>query len=278
MSSVSQSTADAVEKLKQTQGTSSNVFQGVHDFYEKQIKGKGKDGGGFEAELTKMVQNANDFITKGPNYASIKNQDDLRIKYQTAQMNTIANADQLQSAARNYYTVTEGGQKANDMQKKQLETAADKIIGSYAREFADTANQATILNQTLSANINNYIYAQTYYDNLVDENKKLLVEVGRLENDSTTNNRKSYYEDQEIASLEWWYWWILAVYVILVISFGAAIFMSPSEYSLKYKFLILALLVAYIFVAKYIMIWFIGTVLYVYNSILPTNVYLGFLH
>ena len=278
MSSVSQSTADAVEKLKQTQGTSSNVFQGVHDFYEKQIKGKGKESGGFEAELTKMVQNANDFIMKGPNYASIKNQDDMRIKYQTAQMNTIANADQLQTAARNYYTVTEGGQKANDMQKKQLDTASDKIIGSYAREFADTANQATILNQTLSANINNYIYAQTYYDKLVDENKKLLVEVGRLENDSNTNNRKSYYEDQEIASLEWWYWWILVVYVILVISFGAAIFMSPSDYSLKYKFLILALLVAYIFVAKYIMIWFIGTVLYVYNSLLPTNVYLGFLH
>lgn len=260
--------SDAVETIKK--GVDPSVFKGIQQYVDS------KDGQQLLKQANIIVQDFNGYMAHGSNYSSVKTQDDLRLKYQTAQMNTLSNADQLQDAAMHYYTVAKNGQYANDFQSKQLGIAADKIVDAYAREFADIANQATVLNNAYQTDLKNSTYVNEYYNNLVKENEHLSREVGNLANNSSTNYRKSYYENQEIAGLKWWYWVFLVIYIILVISFAVAIFASPSQYSLKYKISILVALILYAFVAKYLMLWFINALFYVYRTVLPTNVYLGF--
>ena len=140
---------------------------------------------------------------------------------------------------------------------------------TYLNEEIATANNLTNVYDGLSINEE---YIQELYDDYVKKNADLKLKIKTSTSDVTTNDRKSFYEDEQLDNVNWWYYGFIMMYIVLLIVYAIAIFVSPSSYSFLAKMGILSLLLLYPFVITNVALWLLAMFKNLI-SILPTNVY-----
>ena len=97
-------------------------------------------------------------------------------------------------------------------------------------------------------------------------------EIELTEDDIIMNDRKTYYENQNYNTLTDWYMFFSWIYWLLGIIFIISIFIVKNDLTIKTKILYTVNIVLYFLLMKYIIIYLLKLLVYLYN-LLPKNVY-----
>jgi hypothetical protein len=226
-------------------------------------------------EVNELLQKGNKAVACGPSCQNQQTTNSLQQKLTDAQTNLITAPDQITTAAKNYYTYTEGPAGYDKYNKAQLTEKAAELAKQMTTDFNKNMKQATLLNTDYNTTYINSLHTQELYENYLKKNADLDGQIKKLSGDVFTNDRKTHYEDQEIYNQKWWYVFMAWIYGIIVVSFFFAMFLSPSSpnYSLRWKIVILLCLVIYPFICTTVTLYLIRGIHYGW-SFLPKNVYL----
>ena len=225
-----------------------------------------------EAAVNNLIAQSAPAILCGPDCQKQKLDDELKKKFLDAQTNAQTAPGQLNVAQKNYITATEGTPAYTEMMTEKYTKEATTITNdthTYLNEEIATANNLTNVYDGLSINEE---YIQELYDDYVKKNADLKLKIKTSTSDVTTNDRKSFYEDEQLDNVNWWYYGFIMMYIVLLIVYAIAIFVSPSSYSFLAKMGILSLLLLYPFVITNVALWLLAMFKNLI-SILPTNVY-----
>jgi len=221
--------------------------------------------------LNSFLEKATKAISCDPECQKKRKAELLEQSFNDAKTNLHNAPSKLHTAAKKYYTFTQG----EDGYKEYIETELKKKVDEIASKKQEVfdANVATAIEETsiyegLMLNYSNVLDLYTKYK---DENERMTRDIKTTRADILTNDRKTFYEDQGIANLTFYYSIIRAIYILCCIIFVVLSVLSPSQFSIKVKLAVLALLILYPFISTKVLIFFIG----IYSqivSILPKNV------
>ena len=229
-------------------------------------------------EINELIASGNKAIACGPTCQKKKKTDDLYKTYQDAQANESTAPEQVNVAAKNYYTYAEGPTGYNNFHKEELTKQINKITDEMSNQFSKNLLEANLLNKDYNTSYINSINTQDLYNNYLEKNATLKSEIKEVSGDIFTNDRKTHYEDEQIYGLyglNWWYVLFAWIYGIIVVSFFICIFFVYSNYTLTRKIIILILLVIYPFICTRLAIYFIKIWNYI-GSLFPKIAVLKF--
>lgn len=230
-------------------------------------------------QIDKAYEHVNNLLTHaapsilcGPTCQTQKKNAELEQLYLKAQKNVKTAPSELYTAKKNYYVNIDGTAGYNKMIKTQYTDEVDKISKEKQALFDNNIKIATVLTGDYNSLFTNYEYVNELYMDYVDKNAELTKSIDSKESDVITNDRKSYYETQNYDYLTHWYYIFIRIYILLVVVFLLAVFLSPSNLSYLKKFGILLLLLVYPFVITYIILFMLSISNKIYGF-LPKNVY-----
>lgn len=221
--------------------------------------------------LNSFLEKASKAISCDPECQKKKKAELLEQSFNDAKTNLHNAPSKLHTAAKKYYTFTQGEAGYKDYIESELKKKVDEIASKKQEEF--DANVATAISETsvYEGLMLNYMNVVDLYAKYKDENERMSRDIKTTRADILTNDRKTFYEEQGISNLTFYYSIIQGVYILCVIIFVALSFLAPSQFSIKVKLAILALLIIYPFISTKVLSFFIG----IYSkvvSILPKNV------
>jgi len=226
------------------------------------------------AQFNSLLKQSQKAMTCGPDCQKIETAQTLKQAYLDAQANVETAPKQLEDAAKSYYTFTGGVAGYEDYLNKFVESQANTIIDIMQKSFADNLSTAKTIVNNYQAQIINANHAKQLYQKYLDENSILEQELKDNSYDVFTNDRKTYYEDQGIDNLNWWYKLFFRLFVILIIAYIILFFISSSNFSLFFRIIILACLIAFPY-AAFPIYRYLQSVYYVITSKLPQNAYIN---
>jgi hypothetical protein len=224
-------------------------------------------------QFNSLLQKSQKAMLCGPDCQKAEATRTLEQNYLAAQVNVQTAPAQLQEAAKNFFSYTQGPAGYRSHLNKDLQSKADDIVEKLKNTFGENMSSAKTLTGTYTTQLINSQYAKEIYDKYLEENKKYKI---RLQDDSYdifTNDRKTYYEDQGIDSLKWWYTLFFRLYAILIFAYILFLFISQSNYSIFIRIFILLGLILYPFAAPRIFNYLVQ-IYYRIISVLPKNTYL----
>lgn len=223
-------------------------------------------------KFNSLIEQASQAISCGKECQEKQTLNELRQKYEDAQLNRMNAGYNEKMAAKNYITYAKG-EEGYDEYITELLTKESNAIVKYIKDFFNENIKE------LEQKLNNYDNLNANYQNIAELHKKYNVENDELFADlkytsSTviTNNRKTYYEDQSIQTLNNIYYILLFVYIIGVIVFTVSIFLYPTGKPIGQSLMVVVLMILYPFISLYIF----KKLYQLYNfivSLLPKNVY-----
>jgi hypothetical protein len=224
-------------------------------------------------KFNSFLDKATKAITCGPDCQRTQTANELKNEYINSETKLLLAQPNYELAKKNYYTFIAGENGYNEILEKNLNNVSDKIIDQFKNSLNEEINK--IENQLAT-----YEGILVNYDNIVELNKNykseniiLAKQLKEKTNDILTNDRKTYYEDQEIDMLKKYYSYVFVViYMIVVLCFAFFSLIYPSDFSLKFRIIILI----FFLILPYISTWLLSKLIkliYWFYSILPKNVY-----
>ena len=134
-----------------------------------------------------------------------KTSEELKQKYLDAQVNLLSAPNQLNVAAKNYITYSQGEVAYNDFNQAKLEETANQIANTFKSTFDDEITNLKLKIDTYDGLLINFTNVVDLYTNYVKENIELEKELKQTTSDVLTNDRKTYYQDQGIGYLNTFY-------------------------------------------------------------------------
>ena len=222
-------------------------------------------------KLNAFLEKATKAISCDPECQKKRKAELLEEKFNEAKTNLHNAPSKLHTAAKKYYTFTQGEAGYKEYIEAELKKKVDEIAAKKQEEF--DANVATAIAETsvYEGLMLNYLNVVDLYAKYKDENEKMTRDIKTTRADILTNDRKTFYEDQGISNLTFYYSIIQGVYILCGIIFVALSVLAPSQFSIKVKLAVLVLLIIYPFISTKVLVFFIG----IYSkivSILPKNV------
>jgi hypothetical protein len=221
--------------------------------------------------LNSFLEKATKAISCDPECQKKRKAELLEQRFNDAKTNLHNAPSKLHTAAKKYYTFTQGEDGYKEYIETELKKKVDEIASKKQEEF--DANVATAIEETsiyegLMLNYQNVVDLYTKYK---DENDKMTRDIKTTRADILTNDRKTFYEDQGISNLTFYYSIIQGVYILCIIIFAALTLLAPSQFSIKIKLAVLVLFIIYPFISTKLLVFFIGIYSQIVN-ILPKNV------
>jgi hypothetical protein len=224
------------------------------------------------SQINQMLAQSSDALMCGPDCQTAKKSDGLKQLFLDAATNVETAPIKLNEAKKNYIVYTQGNAAYNTEYETLEGEKAANLSKEMLKQFDNATTSTSSLIDVYSSLHSNYQNINDLYNKYVKENTVLEKKINNKGTDIITNDRKTYYEMQGINALNAWYSPLNWLYIILVVVFGIAIFLTNSTYSLKVKVGILFLLILYPFIIN-------NVVVYIYNAIknffklLPKNIY-----
>lgn len=168
-------------------------------------------------QFNKFLTRATDAIVCDSACQRERTSNELREKYFNAKTNLMTAPNQLNVAAKNYFTYVEGESGYNNYLEKKLGDEATKITTDFQNNFNTQVEKITNALDSYDGLLVNYINIIELYNNYADKNIELENDLKIQKSDVLTNHRKSYYQDQGMDTLISYYKWLLFFYVVGVI-------------------------------------------------------------
>lgn len=223
-------------------------------------------------KLNSLIDKATEAIICGPQCQKDKTANELKQKYLNSKTNLQTAPNQVQIAAKNYYTFTQGESGYNEYLETQLQNKAEKIADIYQTNFETEVGKANTEIDTYNGLYINFANIFELYTKYKTENIKLEKELKNTTSDILTNDRKTFYEDQGIDNLNFYYSIIKWIYVIVAIGFIISLFIINSSLKVIHKIVIIIMLVSYPFVSSKLLS-FVISLYYGIIDILPKNLH-----
>jgi hypothetical protein len=223
-------------------------------------------------KFNSLIDKATEAVMCGPDCQKDKTSSDLKQKYVAAKTNLHTAPNQVQVAAKNYYTFTQGEAGYNEYLEKELNDKADKIASEFKNNFDADVSKATAEIETYNGLAINFTNVFDLYTKYKMENDELEKELRSTTSDILTNDRKTFYEDQGIDNLNFYYSFVRIIYMIIAIGFTVSMFMFPSQLSFFKKIGIIVLLALYPFISTKVLSWVIQ-LYYAIINVLPKNMH-----
>jgi hypothetical protein len=223
-------------------------------------------------DFNALMDQAANAIMCGPDCQREKKSNQLKSTYVNAKTNLQTAPNQVQQAAKNYYTFTKGEAGYNEILETQLYKKADKITQEYQQSFDNDVAEITTEINTYDGLLINFMNVFDLYTKYKLENVKLEKEVKDTTSDIVTNDRKTFYEEQGIESLQFYYKIIRILYIILAISLVLSLLLLPSQLKRSSKLLIVVGVVLYPFISTKLLA-FVIQLYYGIINMLPKNMY-----
>jgi hypothetical protein len=223
-------------------------------------------------KINSLLETSSQSLLCGPDCQKFKTSDELKQKYLDAQTNKITAPIKLEESRKNYYVFTEGENYYNNMLEDELKKKAEQLSINISENFNEEISSAKTMNEFYNTSVINSNYTQELLNQYTEKNADLKLKLRDNHGDILTNDRKTYYESNALERLRLWYtfWWY--IYYLLVIVFLLAIFLSPSNFSIIVKLIVLVILVFYPYYVDYVSTMITNFLKNMYNS-LPKSVY-----
>ena len=179
---------------------------------------------------------------------------------------------QLQEARKNYLEYSDGVEKYIAKRTEELQKEATKW---KQNTLSNWNNKIGDLNKLVTKYQYSYDSLEQLYDfytRISNSNNALEREYGVEESINSTNDRRAFYEMQGTETLEGWYVFMKWAYILMVVVFIVASFVTPTKYSWKSLAAILVMLIAYPFIISSIALTSFAGIRGLL-SILPYNTY-----
>jgi hypothetical protein len=219
-----------------------------------------------------LIDKATEAIICGPQCQKDKTANELKQKYLNSKTNLQTAPNQVQIAAKNYYTFTQGDAGYNEYLETQLHDKAEKIADIYQTNFNADVDKANTEIDTYNGLYINFANIFELYTNYKTENIKLEKEFKNTTSDILTNDRKTFYEDQGIDNLNFYYSIIKWLYIIVAIGFIISLFAINSSLKFIQKIVIIVMLISYPFISSKLL-GFVISLYYGIIGILPKNLH-----
>jgi len=223
-------------------------------------------------KFNSLIQQAANAIACGPDCQRENKTTELKQNFLSAKVNLQTAPNQVQVAAKNYYTFTKGESGYNEVLETQLREKAELIANTFEENFEKDANQTNTKIDTYNGLLINFTNVFDLYTKYKLENKELEKEVKDTTSDILTNDRKTFYEEQGITSLNYYFSFIRILYIIMAISLTFCIFILPSQVNMSNKIIAIIFLVVYPFISTKILA-FVIDIYYKLINVLPKNVH-----
>ena len=224
------------------------------------------------SQINNLIAQSTEALTCGPNCQKTRQSEKLKQQYLDAQANVNTAPTQLDSAAKNYYTYTQGTAGYNSFRTTQLQSQAKAIASGATTTFSDGVDSATQLTDTYNSLHATYNNAVELYTRYLNENDELTDEINQINTDTVTSDRKSFYESQGFDKLNSWHSFFKWIYIILLVVYFFGMILAQSSYSFLSKFLILLAFLIYPFVINYVVLLIYNIFARIY-TLLPKNAY-----
>ena len=168
-------------------------------------------------QFNDFLTRATDAIACDPECQRERTSNELREKYFNAKTNLMTAPNQVNVAAKNYYTFVEGESGYNTYLDKKLNGEANTIIRDFQNNFNTQVGKITQVLDSYDSLLVNYQNIIELYNNYVKKNIEMENTLKIEKSDILTNHRKTYYQDQGMDSLTYYYKWLLFLYVIFAI-------------------------------------------------------------
>jgi hypothetical protein len=224
------------------------------------------------AQINRMISQSADALTCGPTCQRTRHAEELKQKFLDAQANVNTSSTQLDNAAREYYTYTQGTAGYNKYLSAQVSAEAKATTTKAKTAFSTAADKLKTLTKTYDLLHTTYENTFNLYEKYLLENSVLQGKVDAINTDTVTSDRKSFYEGQGLDNLNNWYILLKWIYIILIVVYVFGMILAGSNYSFLTKFLILIAFIIYPFVIVYVVSFLYNGISRIF-SLLPKNAY-----
>ena len=197
---------------------------------------------------------------------------ELKQKYDEQLSNIATAPSKLKGARKDYVTFDKGDEAYNDMIKQELRAKAEIISSTYNDQYENNMKQMGVLLNTQDGLTKSLGVMNMHNTNVVNSTNYGDTEIELTQDDIIMNDRKTYYENQNYNTLLDWYMFFSWIYWLLGITFIISIFIVKNDLTIKTKILYTVNIVLYFLLMKYIIIYLLKLLVYLYN-LLPKNVY-----
>jgi|UniRef100_A0A6C0IJF1 hypothetical protein len=197
---------------------------------------------------------------------------ELKQVYDNKKENVITAPVQLDEARKNYLEYTNGEQKYIATRSIELRREATNWSKNTLSKWNKEIGKIDTMIDTYDDAFNGLEKLDEYYHRISKSNNALEREYGLEVSTNSTNDRKAFYEMQGTEDLQWWYSLMKWTYILLIIVFITASFLTPTTYSWKQRGIVLSLLLIYPFIISFFAVSsFAG--IHGLLSMLPYNTY-----
>jgi len=232
-----------------------------------------EDNGDDAEKYDSLFEQLQSILACGPVCQERRIEDNLREKYNDAQINLLSGQSNLDDAEKNYILYTQGESAYDKLYEDRLKAEAEKNANDFK---AIQEQRSKYIQQKMSSYeglLLNYKNVTELYLKYKNENTDLVKNIKMNSNDILTSERKTYYQDQQSDILKYYYYYfIFTIYTICVFCFGIFSFIYPSQTDWKIR---LATFIA-LLVLPFVSTWLLGLIVYIFHAIyemLPKNVY-----
>jgi hypothetical protein len=211
-------------------------------------------------------------LTCGPDCQKARRAEQLKQKFLDAQANVNTSSSQLEDAAKEYYTYTQGTAGYNKYLAAKVSAQATATTSEATTAFSSAAEKLKTLTATYNTLHETYTNTFNLYEKYLLENSVLQGQIDSINTDTVTSDRKSFYEGQGVDNLNNWYILLKWIYIILLVVYVFGMALAGSNYTFLTKFLILLAFIIYPFVVVYV-VSFLYTGITRINSLVPKNAY-----
>ena len=197
---------------------------------------------------------------------------ELKNKLEEKKVNVVTAPNQLFEARKDYLEYTDGKDEYVNKRRKELLAGATKWKTNTHNSWIGQANKMYGSIRAYEDSYDSLSKLGEYYGRISLSNSELKREYELLLSQNSTNDRKAFYEMQGTQDLEWWYVFMKWTYILLVVAFIVASFLTPTTYSWKKRGMFLVVLILYPFIISSVAVTSFATIRGTL-SMLPYNTY-----
>lgn len=210
-------------------------------------------------KINQMISQSADALTCGPNCQKTRKTEQLQQKYLDAQANVNTAPAQLDAAAKNYFTYSQGTAGYNKYVASQATMSANSVVAETTSAYSSAVQNVEELTKTYENLNTTYNNSFDLYKKYLTENAELQASISEINTDTVTSDRKTFYESQGLDHLNAWYSFLKWIYIFIVVVYFIGLLLTKSSYTLFTRILILIAFIIYPFVINYF-------VAFVYNN------------
>lgn len=226
-------------------------------------------------KLNSFIQQASTTISCGPECQQANEAAELKQSYLNAQTNVLTADSQLETAAKNYYTFTEGEQGYKVYNETQLNAQATEKITEFKTIFLEDVRQTLLNVNTYNILVINYQNIKELYEKYLIENIELEKKLKNETSDILTNERKTYYQDEGITKLSnvYKYYLVVIYFIIIIVAFCYFSYYYNPTTGIWVRIFVFIIAIILPFITPFLIFWTIHLIKSVYNM-LPKNAHL----